>query len=70
MFDDKTVRNLEKKKCVNLFFVSFTNFKGIQGFYIKNPGYFQDSRSQNKFQAFQGFQGALGTLYIHNYFSN
>ncbi len=26
------------------------------------PGYFQGSRSQNKFQAFQGFQGAVGTL--------
>ncbi len=38
--------------------MSFTNFKGIQGFYTK----FQVSRSQNKFKAFQRFQGAMGTL--------
>ncbi len=56
----KSMKFSEKKKiCVNLFFVFFTNFKGIQGFYIK----FQGSRSQYKFQPFQGFQGAVGTMY-------
>ncbi len=30
----------------------------------KIPDYFQGSRSQNKFQTFQGFQGAVGTLKI------
>ncbi len=31
------------------------------------PGYFQGSRSQNKFQAFQGFQRAVGTLIVRSY---
>ncbi len=52
----------EKKNVLIYFFLSFTNFKGIQGFLLKIPGYFQSSSSQNKFQASQGFQGAVGTL--------
>ncbi len=50
MLDDRTVWNLERKKdiCVDLFFVSFTNFKGIQGFYTKSQG----SRSQKKIPGF------------------
>ncbi len=37
MVDDRTVWNLERKKkiCVDLFFVSFTISRGIQGFYTK-----------------------------------
>ncbi len=31
-------------------------------FLHKIPDFFQGSRSQNKLQAFQGFQGAVGTL--------
>ncbi len=35
MVDDRTVWNLERKKDISFdqFFVSFTNFKGIQGLY-------------------------------------
>ncbi len=49
-----------KNICVDLFFVSFTHLKWIQGFYTN----FQRSSSQNKFQAFQRLQGAVGTLSI------
>ncbi len=54
----------EKKKdiCVDLFVCVFHKFQGDSRFLHKIPGYFQDTRSQNKFQAFQGFQGAVGIL--------
>ncbi len=54
----------EKKKDihVDLFVVSFTNFQGDSRFLHKILGYLQGSRSQNKFLAFHGFQGAVGTL--------
>ncbi len=47
MVNGRTVWNLERKKniWVDLFFVSFTNYKGIQGFY-------------RKFQAISRVQGA------------
>ncbi len=47
MVDDRTVRNLERKKdiAVLIYFLSFTNFKRIQGFYTK-------------FQAISRVQGA------------
>ncbi len=47
--------------CVDLFFV-FHKFQGDSRFIHKIPGYFQCSRRQNKFQAIQGFQGAVGIL--------
>ncbi len=34
-------------------------------FLHKLPGYFQGSMSQNKFQAFQGYKGAVETLIRH-----
>ncbi len=53
----------EEKKdiCFDLFCV-FHKFQRDSRFLHKIPGYFQSSRSQNKFQAFQAFQGAVGTL--------
>ncbi len=39
--------------CIDLFFV-FHKFQGDSRFLHKIPGYFQGSRNQNKFQAFQG----------------
>ncbi len=53
----------EKKDIhVDLFFV-FHKFQGDSRFLHKIQGYFQGLRSQNKFQAFQVFQGTLGTLF-------
>ncbi len=43
----------------------FHKFQGDSSILYKIPGYFQGSRSQNKFQAFQGFQGAVATLYVY-----
>ncbi len=55
----------EKKDiCVDKIFVSFTNFKGIQGFYTKFQAISRIQGALNKFKAFQGFQGAVGTLYV------
>ncbi len=51
----------KKKKCSSTF-VSFTNFKGIQGFYTKFQAISRVQGTKNNFQAFQGFQGALATL--------
>ncbi len=64
MVEERTVWNLKREKdiCVDLFFV-FHNFQGDSRFLHKIPGYFQGSKSQNKFPAFQGIQGAVGTLY-------
>ncbi len=62
--DDRTVWNLEKKKIsVLIYFLYLSQIS--RGFKVlhKILGYFQSSMSQNKFQAFQGFQGAVGTLY-------
>ncbi len=55
----------EKKRylCWSIFCV-FHKFQGNSRFLHKIPDYFHGSRNQNKFQAFQGFQGAVGTLYI------
>ncbi len=53
----------EKKYLYWSIFV-FHKFQGDSSFLHKIPGYFQSSRSQNKFQAFQWFQGAIGTLII------
>ncbi len=50
-----------RKRCWSNFV--FHNFQGDSRFLNKIPGYFQGSRSQNKFQAFQGFQWAVGTLW-------
>ncbi len=47
--------------CWSIFYV-FHKFQGDSRFLHKIPGYFQGLRSQNKFKAFQGFQGAVGTL--------
>ncbi len=47
--------------CWSIFCV-FHKFQGDSRFLHKIPGYIQASRSQHKFQAFQGFQGAVGTL--------
>ncbi len=53
-----------KKKDV-LINIVFYKFQGDSWFLDKIPGYFQGSRSQNKFQAFQGFQGAVGTPWLY-----
>ncbi len=50
----------EKKDILLGLLVSvFHKFQGDSRFLDKFPGYFQGSRNQNKFQA---FQGAVGTL--------
>ncbi len=55
-------RERKKEIRADLFVCVFHKFKGDSRFLHKIPGYFQGSRIQNKFQAFQGFQGAVGTL--------
>ncbi len=55
MLNDRTV---ERKKdiCVGLFFVSFTNFKGIQGFYTKFQAISRVQGAKINCRLFQGFK--------------
>ncbi len=50
---------------VDPIFCLFHQFQADSRFPNKIPGYFQSSRSQNKFQAFQGFQEATWTMYMY-----
>ncbi len=54
----KSVRNLEKKKdiCVDLIFVSFTNFKGIPGFYTKFQAISRVQGAKINSRLFKGFK--------------
>ncbi len=54
----------EKKNISVDLFVVFHKFQGVSRFLLKIPGYFQGSRSQTKFQA---FQGAVVTLLLAPY---
>ncbi len=49
---------------VLIYFCVFHKFQWDSRFLHKIPGYFQGSRSQNKFQAFQSFQGAIGIVMV------
>ncbi len=53
----------KKDMCWSIFCVRL-KFQGDSRFLHKFPGYFQGSSSQNIFLDFQGFQGAVGTLFV------
>ncbi len=46
----------EKNISVDLFFVSFTNFKGIQGFYTKFQAISRVQRAKINYRLFKGFK--------------
>ncbi len=58
MVDDRRVGNLERKIniCVDLFFVSFVNFKGIQGFYTKFQAISRVQGAKINSRLFKGFK--------------
>ncbi len=58
MVDDRTMKFREKKEifCLVLFFVSFTNFKGIQGFYTKFKAISRVQGAKINSRLFKGFE--------------